>query len=859
MTSMPAPDRLLADAAWLRNLARHLVGDGLAADLQQDVAVAVLAQPQAAAGGRSWLAAVARNLAVSFRRRATAERRRVAALSPREPVVSPAELVATAELQQRAVAALLQLPPVYRDTLLMRFLRGLSPAATAAAMGVPEETVRTRQKRALAQLREQLMPAREKRGAVTLLTSLVGWGVVVKAKHVVVGAAALLVALLVTVPTWPGQGAASPAAPPPGLQPAASEASRAAHRGATVATGAEEAAESVQRTAVGERDAAATLSVRVIWEDDRAPAAGVPVFCHRTADAGVCRHSDVLGDVRFAELPAGEFFLRTLIGDGASATLAAGEQRVLELVVARGKAASGIVLDPDDRPVAGAEILASWAGREPQRLFPCGVSDVLGHFAIEGLPLYAVVGARHEQLGTSDFRHLLGDPSQGSPTVTLWLPGAARSVRGRVVDPDGRPVAGAWIQVGNGRDRLRRDATGDPLDVYQAPPGAQCTSNAEGRFEASGLQPRELRLLVYRRGFAPQREVLQLETANAPDLLIALRPGAALAGTLRDGDGRLLAGASVCRRSSDYPERSSCETDTEGRFRFEDLAAGQLEFEATASGFAHQRRTFVFAAAETQHWDVVMRAGSTIRGRLVDNLGQPLAGWSVSRTSGGQSVTSTTSADGTFEIDDPDPDGATLVLRTSVFGPEVCRFEGVLGRDQEQSFVVAAEHQPTAWLRGRVADDVGAPLAGAEVGLLQDDWPVLDSSVRSAADGSFAVGPLPPGRYVVAPSHPGLVFHTATVDLAPREQKRLEEMRGVAPAHLVVRLSAPGAVLAIARAELVAGNVRLRGREEGAERTFLHVLPGRYRLVVSVDGKEVQGIDVELAAGSTLRRELELR
>jgi len=84
-------------------------------------------------------------------------------------------------------------------------------------------------------------------------------------------------------------------------------------------------------------------------------------------------------------------------------------------------------------------------------------------------------------------------------------------------------------------------------------------------------------------------------------------------------------------------------------------------------------------------------------------------------------------------------------------------------------------------------------------------------------------------------------------------------MRGVAPAHLVVRLSAPGAVLAIARTKLVAGNVRLRGREEGAERTFLHVLPGRYRLVVSVDGKEVQGIDVELAAGSTLRRELELR
>jgi RNA polymerase sigma-70 factor (ECF subfamily) len=143
MNSIPSPEHLLAETAWLHSLARRLVGDPEeAADLQQEVTAAALAQPGSAAVGRSWLAAVARNLAVSLRRRRAAEHRGLRALPAPEPAPSPAELVATAELQQRAIAAVLALPTVYRDTVLLRFLRGLSLAATAQAMGVPEETVR---------------------------------------------------------------------------------------------------------------------------------------------------------------------------------------------------------------------------------------------------------------------------------------------------------------------------------------------------------------------------------------------------------------------------------------------------------------------------------------------------------------------------------------------------------------------------------------------------------------------------------------------------------------------------------------------------------------------------------------------
>src|SRR5690606_31795109 len=40
-----------------------------------------------------------------------------------------------------------------------------------------------------------------------------------------------------------------------------------------------------------------------------------------------------------------------------------------------------------------------------------------------------------------------------------------------------------------------------------------------------------------------------------------------------------------------------------------------------------QHGTFTFADSETRRWDVVLSAGPTIRGRLVDEAGRPLARW----------------------------------------------------------------------------------------------------------------------------------------------------------------------------------------------------------------------------------------
>lgn len=69
---------------------------------------------------------------------------------------SAADSVARLELAQRLVAAVKALDEPYRTVVLLRWFDGLKPAAIARRTGAPVETVRTRLKRALEQLRWRL-------------------------------------------------------------------------------------------------------------------------------------------------------------------------------------------------------------------------------------------------------------------------------------------------------------------------------------------------------------------------------------------------------------------------------------------------------------------------------------------------------------------------------------------------------------------------------------------------------------------------------------------------------------------------------------------------------------------------------
>jgi RNA polymerase sigma-70 factor (ECF subfamily) len=850
-------ERLLADTAWLRNLTRRLVGGDLAADLQQDLAMAALRQPKAAATGRSWLARVARNLATSLRRRRAAERRRIDALPPREPVPSPAELVATAELQQRAVAAVLSLPIEQRDTILLRFLHGLGVAATAAAMGVPEETVRTRQRRALARLRAQLAPERGPRSIAALLDSLLALGAAVNGKPVVVGAVALLLIASLAVVPWSG-APPTPASTTAGVAPAvaAMAAASAAHSGAVTDVGP-----SSTRTELAPDVAAPVPAELVVRLFGDGTVAGVPVLCHRSFEPGRFVRTDDGGYARFPSLPAGDYLIVLPNWVSETVSLAAGDQKVAEMLVHGGRTVTGIVLGPRDAPAAGTEIEVSAAGVEPAWRFAAGRTDAQGHFTVAGLRDGSMVGARDARLGTSDF-HMLGaepknEPHDGPPPLVLRLPGTAAVLRGRVAQADGAGVAGCWVQIGTFSGRMERDEHGD---LVFAPPAALATTDADGRFAADALPVGRTVVTIAHKGFAPLREDVTLADGAAVERGFVLRAGGSLTGRVVDPAGLPVGGAEVRHLlGRDHPAPYSAATDADGRFAFGDLAAGEHEFEVLAPDRPRERRRFRLATGEALVWDVALRDSPMIRARLVDGARTPIRGWWVMVRGSNQSHR--TDDNGCCVLPEAGPADNTLLVRDRVgFAPVILFVEHVAPDAAEQTFVVDAEHLPSAWLHGRVLDAQSAPLAGAILDLEQDGLPLYVPDARaSAADGTFAIGPLPPGRYRVMPAHRDCVFVAADAELAPRQHCDLGDRRGVTPAKLVVRLTGDAFAVERAVVQLVDGVDRHTAVGEHDVRRFSRVLPRAYRLVVRVDDREQDCGEIALAPGDDVERSVAVR
>jgi RNA polymerase sigma-70 factor, ECF subfamily len=106
-----------------------------------------------------WLFTVARNLFLSFCRSTSRELAYASDPVPQCPgefARSPYDSVVLAEFEERLEAALAEVPPLYREVLLLVGFEGLRPADAAAVCGVTPQALRQRLSRARALLSERL-------------------------------------------------------------------------------------------------------------------------------------------------------------------------------------------------------------------------------------------------------------------------------------------------------------------------------------------------------------------------------------------------------------------------------------------------------------------------------------------------------------------------------------------------------------------------------------------------------------------------------------------------------------------------------------------------------------------------------
>jgi RNA polymerase sigma factor (sigma-70 family) len=572
---MTTAEELLAHAEWVQRVARALLGDrgggADADDLTQDVLAAAVERPPpegAAVGG--WLAGVARNLSrLGWRTRTRRQRREADAHADRDAVPTPEQLVARAQAHQTLTRILLALDEPLRTTVLLRFYEGLSSAEIARRLRVPAGTVRWRLQRALDELRERLEANGLARKSWALLfaplhsvpgAAIVKGAVLMKGLQIAAGVA---LALLLG---WLGVGV---------VRGRAAHAPRATGAGAAPTHHAQSPAALPMRAAAAARDPDPAGRLRLegqVVDDQEQPVAGADVALDasppRTARSGPD------GAFVFTDLIARDYRVEARTSDGYASTVELRLTATSDPIILRIARAGTLDVEVRDAargtPVAGAAVelrsMLTWTGRSDDagraRLTGVGAGWPSLHVTAPGYAPAAMM------VRTS------GDPRRVQRQVVTLARGAA--VSGRVLDPGGRPVAGAKIIA---------ELAAEPFPVLDASRDG-VTSGADGAFKFESLAAGSYRFVAFHDEYAPSTTPpLALDgTHPAERVEVRMTAGAVLRGVVVGDGGRPIPTALVRLTgvgSISWRLSREAFTDAHGRFALRGLPARAVDVAAT--------------------------------------------------------------------------------------------------------------------------------------------------------------------------------------------------------------------------------------------------------------------------------------
>lgn len=252
-------------------------------------------------------------------------------------------------------------------------------------------------------------------------------------------------------------------------------------------------------------------------------------------------------------------------------------------------------------------------------------------------------------------------------------------LRGRLVDVDGKPLAGATLT----RTRLlaegARNITDAAAQLDLSMIGRQvaqlfasdrdellATTDKEGRFEIRGSKPGPLIVRAALRGFASRllRETVA-GVGGEKDLgTIVLPRGRRMQGIVLRGE-RRLPGATVLvvGVGAESEAQSVAITDGSGAWSVDDLLPGdyrvraRLPSQPAGSGVRTER---VLPAGPPTNVLLMLAAGRTVRGEVLGSDGQAVAGALVS-VRGSPGVSAVSDANGDFALELPDRSGELQV------------------------------------------------------------------------------------------------------------------------------------------------------------------------------------------------------
>ncbi|HEY0706709.1 MAG TPA: carboxypeptidase-like regulatory domain-containing protein, partial [Polyangia bacterium] len=382
--------------------------------------------------------------------------------------------------------------------------------------------------------------------------------------------------------------------------------------------------------------------------------------------------TDEQGRFRIEGLATGALTLSALGSAGAiemkAGRLEQGGVRDVELVLAQGGSVAGVARLPNGKPAAAVPVFAfaSQSNGAPWSHPTASCStNADGSYHLAPLPEGEVV-VRVVNPGDDPFAGLPGRSHRRDRAFVVLSAGESKTgvdlvvsrndltISGRVVDADGRPVAGA---------ALNAIPNGDGAAV----PRARTLSQVDGQFLIEGLSEGPHTIVVTQGDQSDMRR--EGVPAGSAGIELRLEKYGSLDGVVVDSSGRPVPTFVVVARPLLGPNpsepdlrshwgrpqlRAEILSQPDGAFRLPAVPAAT--YEIVAFGPDHSVATLhplVVAAGEPRHnLRLTTRPGATIRGRVVDHrTGLPIAGARAEgRGTAHGLITGATNADGWFSL-----------------------------------------------------------------------------------------------------------------------------------------------------------------------------------------------------------------
>jgi protocatechuate 3,4-dioxygenase beta subunit len=473
-----------------------------------------------------------------------------------------------------------------------------------------------------------------------------------------------------------------------------------------------------------------------------------------------------------------------------------------ELVVEKGLAIAGRVVDADGRPLekvrvsapppAGSDGAVRAFGGAPRDLAKA-VSDADGKFSLS--PLAAGSYSVHaERDGFA--KAVLEKVEAGAADLEISL-SAGESLSGRVVEDDSsEPVAGARVRV-------------------MGAASASAKTDADGVFEVAGLSfpsganndASNLYVQVRSPGYEPAFNAVTRPKENDPPLEFRLRKLAALRGVVLSPENQPVARARVRVEVPGMPEiilmfeggggAKRVYTGADGAFELPAVSTSmgvegmKPEIVASHPAYASGRIAIELlkkAEGGYAEAEIVLQAGHSISGKIAGPTGEAVAGAQVQLTRGMSSLsrdaimmammlpssplqTVHSDAEGRYALERVEP--GTYILDVAAIGYAGKKLGGVVVGDGPVEKDIALEAGGV--IEGLVKDDAGQPAAGAQVlAFLDLEVPFPEREVaefrmmrnlagngvsqsRADAEGRYRLTHLPEGEFSIVARADGYV------------------------------------------------------------------------------------------------------